>query len=189
MPTLTPARVYQLARDAGLDATQAVVATAVAMAESGLRTDAVGDTSLQNGTWGPSVGLWQIRSLKADAGTGRARDDTRLTDPVFNARAMAEVSAGGTNWRPWSVFTSGKYRSHLDQVTNAAGQPRHPCADDASGSVDNAPTIGGGLLDQLNPLAVFDGWSGELLGVGLKLTVTAAALALVVTGAVRAVSR
>lgn len=60
--------------------------------------------------------------------------------------------------------------------------------DKASGYVEGAPTVGGGLLDQLNPLAAFDGWSADLLGVGLKLTATAAALALVVAGVNRAVS-
>jgi hypothetical protein len=189
MATLTARQLYDLARTAGLSPTAAVVAAAVALAESGGNTAAVGDVSLQTGTWGPSIGLWQIRSLKADYGTGRARDAARLADPAFNARSMVEISSKGANWRPWSVFTSGKYRQHLDTVSAAAGQPRHPRADNASGSVTNAPTTTtgplGGVVDavkDLNPLAVFDGWQNDLQAVAVKLAVTGAALWLVVAG-------
>lgn len=173
MATLTPAQVYDLARTAGLSATDAVVATAIAVAESGLRTDAVGDESLQDSKWGPSIGLWQVRSLRADAGTGRSRDASRLTDPAFNARAMVEISGGGANWKPWSVYTSGRYRSHIGDVTGAIGGP-----------IKSSIETGGGVLDQLNP---FGEWDADLLGVGVRLVVTVAALGLVVAGVAQAV--
>lgn len=176
---LTPAVVYQLARSTGLDPAKAAVATAIAMAESGLDTNAVGDTGLQTSTWGPSIGLWQIRSLKADSGTGRARDATRLSDPAFNAKAMQEISAGGTNWGPWSVFTSGKYRDYLKEVVKGnLGELSDAGVVDAVGPGD--------VLSAVNP---FDGWSADLSAVGLKVAVTGAALALVVLGVARSVSR
>lgn len=179
MPTLTPATVYSLARSTGLDPAKAGIATAIAMAESGLRTDAMGDTGIQTSVWGPSVGLWQVRSLKADRGTGRTRDASRLTDPAFNARAMYEISAGGTNWRPWSVFTSGKYRDYLkDVVTGNLGELSDAGVVDAVSSPAEALAV--------NP---FEGWSGDLAAVGLKVAVVGAALALVVVGAERTVSR
>jgi hypothetical protein len=92
------------------------VATAVALAESGGRTDAQGDIGLQDGTWGPSVGLWQIRSLKAEYGKGTPRDASRLTDPEFNARAMASISNGGKNFKPWTTYTSGAYKKQIDKI-------------------------------------------------------------------------
>lgn len=96
------------------------IAVAIAGGESGWRPSAMGDTTITDATWGPSVGLWQIRSLKAQSGTGAARDATKLTDPLFNARSMIEVSGGGQNWRPWSVYTSGAYTAHLDAGDTAA---------------------------------------------------------------------
>lgn len=121
MTTLTYAQVYALAKGAGLGHEAAVTATAIATAESGLRTDAMGDTTITTGTWGPSIGLWQIRSVKAEKGTGRSRDASRLKDPRFNARSMVSISGNGTNWRPWSVYLNGSYRSHINAVRAAVG--------------------------------------------------------------------
>lgn len=115
---MRPAAVHALAAD-HVDHEAAIIATAIAWAESGLDPEAVGDESLIDDTWGPSIGLWQIRSLRADTGTGRPRDRTRLTDPEFNARAMAAISNNGTYWGPWSVFTNGRYLKHLDAVRAA----------------------------------------------------------------------
>lgn len=111
--------VYRLARRQRLSHSEAVIATAIAVGESGLNPNAVGDTSLTTAVWGPSIGLWQVRSLKAEAGTGHSRDATRLKNPAFNARSMALISNFGTNWSPWSVFTSGAYRKHIDAVEAA----------------------------------------------------------------------
>lgn len=111
--------VFNLAAQTGLSRDEAITATAIAIAESGLNPGAVGDTTLQDGTWGPSIGLWQIRSLKAESGTGRSRDATRLKDPAFNARSMNIISSAGANWTPWSVYKSGAYRAHMAKVQAA----------------------------------------------------------------------
>lgn len=116
---MTPAEVHALAVAAGLDSDPAVIATAIAWAESNLNPDAVGDLDLVDDIYGGSCGLWQIRSLRLDKGTGRPRDADRLLEPSFNARAMASISAGGTNWTPWSVFKNGRYLEHLDAVRAA----------------------------------------------------------------------
>lgn len=121
MPTLTYAQVYALARSTGLSSDQAITATAIAAAESGLNPDAVGDTSLTNATWGPSVSLWQVRTLKADTGTGRNRDINLVRGAAANARAMFEISSGGRNWSPWSTYNSGSYKKFLPQAQAAAG--------------------------------------------------------------------
>lgn len=118
---MSPADVHALAVAAGLDHEAAVVATAVAWGESGLRADAVGDSALADGTWGPSIGLWQIRSLRSQAGTGAGRDATRLAEPAFNAASMAAISRRGTDWSPWTVWHNLSYRSHLEDVRAALG--------------------------------------------------------------------
>lgn len=121
MAVLTLGQVVTLARGAGLPPDKAITAAAIAAAESGLRSDALGDTGITNATWGPSVGLWQVRSLRAEYGTGRSRDQARLSDPAFNARAMFDISSAGRNWSPWSVYNSGAYRAHLAAAAAAAG--------------------------------------------------------------------
>lgn len=127
MATLTPTQIAALALGAGWSPGDATTATAIALAESSGRTDAVGDEHLTDSTWGPSIGLWQVRSLRAEDGSGAARDATRLTDPQFNARAAYQISSGGGTWRPWSMYTNGGYRRHLgvarDGVANAAADP------------------------------------------------------------------
>jgi hypothetical protein len=122
---VTPTEVHALAVAAGLTHDSAVIATAIAWAESGLRPDAVGDRALVDNVWGPSIGLWQIRSLHVHTGTAGDRDANRLLDPAFNARSMATISAGGTDWSPWSVWKNGRYRDHLEAVRAAVegGQP------------------------------------------------------------------
>lgn len=126
---MTPSEVHGLAVAHGLDHEQAIVATAIAWAESGLHPDAIGDSGLADEKWGPSIGLWQVRSLREDHGTGKERDGSRLHEPSFNARAMVAISNGGTKWTPWSVFKSGRYRQHLDAVRAAVeetGEPMTP---------------------------------------------------------------
>lgn len=194
MAKKTTAELYALARGAGLGAGAAVVAAAVAMAESGGHPLAQGDVGIQTEKWGPSVGLWQIRSLKADYGTGRTRDAARLTDPAFNAASMATISGMGGNFKPWSVYTSGKYKPYVgmverdtgtggvaDAITGAQDAVGSAIVDGAGAVVDGAGAVVDAVSD-LNPLAVFKGWQDDLQGVAVKLAVTGAALWLIVAG-------
>jgi len=125
---LTYAQVFALARGAGLTPQQAIVATAISGAEVngptvGIPLDpaALGDTDRTTAKWGPSVGLWQIRTLKAETGTGRSRDINILKDPVQNARSMFAISSGGRDWSPWTTYNGENYRKHLPYATAAAG--------------------------------------------------------------------
>lgn len=121
MPILQAIQVAQLVRDVGITGEAAVIAVAVSKGESNFDSDVAGDTTIQTSKWGPSIGLWQVRSLKAEYGTGGTRDASRLTDPMFNARSMHSISAGGTNWQPWTIYTNGSYRNHLDEARQAVG--------------------------------------------------------------------
>jgi len=171
MATLTMRQVAQYAAGAGLPADKLAVAVAIAKGESGLRTDARGDVGLQTGVWGPSLGLWQVRSLKAQTGTGKARDASRLTDPTFNARSMVEISSSGRNWRPWTVYTTGAYLAHLPAAQRAvaelgpAGRGVPGRGDfPADAPVTATPAGGPGIDDIIRAGSVGPaGWIGQLV--------------------------
>lgn len=118
---LTMAQVYAYARQAGFAPDTAVVAAAIAMAESGDNPKAQGDVNLETSYWGPSVGLMQIRTVKAQTGTGADRDIAKLTDPLQNMIAAYNISDKGRDFSPWTTFTSGKYRQFLGQAQASAG--------------------------------------------------------------------
>jgi hypothetical protein len=115
-------QIAQYALRAGFTPEQAVIAVAIALAESGGSTAAVGDAQLRTDKWGSSLGLWQIRSLNAPrpnvAGDAN-RDFRRLFDPAFNAQSAYAISGSGTNWNPWTVFKTGAYRQHLSRAQQA----------------------------------------------------------------------
>ncbi len=64
----------------------------------------MGDVGLQDEKWGPSIGLFQIRSLKDPS---KYKDPMRnanfLDDPIFNVMAGYEKSKGGTDWGGWTT--------------------------------------------------------------------------------------
>lgn len=168
MTTLTAAQVYGLARGAGWDPAGAVLMVAIGFAESGLRTDARGDVGIQTSTWGPSIGIWQIRSLKADTGTGRPRDASRLTDPHFNASAARSIfkSQGLT---AWSTYSNGAYRQFLGRAASAtSGNSTLPNTGVSATPVVSTTGGGGGTTAQ--PVEFIGGgwdplnWPGYLLG-------------------------
>jgi hypothetical protein len=106
-------------------------AFAVALAESGGRAGARGDVDIQNKTYGPSLGLFQIRSYKDPKKWGDAgqwRDGKRLTDPSFNVKAAWNISNQGQNWKAWSAYKNGSFSQFLDDAETAskkAGIPSH----------------------------------------------------------------
>ena len=98
-------------------------AFAVALAESGGRAKAVGDENLQNKTYGPSIGPFQIRSLKDPkkfGESGQWRDPKRLFDPSFNVKAAWHISSQGKDWKAWSAYNNGSFSKFLDDAEAAA---------------------------------------------------------------------
>jgi hypothetical protein len=137
------------------DALATIVAvTAIESMVNGIpwNTDAVGDQNRAGErapggrTWGPSIGLGQVRSIVEESGSGRTRDATRLPDPAFNLRSCYRISAGGSTFRPWSVFKSGAHRRYLDEARAAA----------------NAVTARGGNPGGSSGMAVATGPAGSL---------------------------
>jgi len=104
MPQFTDAQLAGLVLGVGFSQQAAITAVAIAIRESGGNSDAVGDTTLTNATWGPSIGLFQIRSLNSQKGSGGERDEVANKDPVTNAKHAYAISGGGVNWKPWSTY-------------------------------------------------------------------------------------
>jgi hypothetical protein len=77
----------------GLTPDQAVTATAIAMRESGGRTDAHNPVPPDD-----SWGLWQINRLAWPQFPAE-----QLATASGNAAAMLVVSSHGTNWQPWQI--------------------------------------------------------------------------------------
>lgn len=74
-----------------------------------------------------SYGLFQINMLGRLGPARRAQfglnTNDQLFDPVTNAKAAYAISSGGTNWRPWSTFTSGAYRQYLRPSGSGSALP------------------------------------------------------------------
>ena len=127
---------------------------AIWKAESGGNTEAVGDQSLENATWGPSIGLAQIRTLKAETGKGTSRDNAgnRLMDPTINLAAAWEISSHGRNPMPWSAYKNGSYKQHLKpmaQIWYAKGYGTAPpltWAEEVIGKTLLKPVVAGADL-------------------------------------------
>lgn len=118
MTTRTAGEVYADLTAAGFTPAAAQVMTAIAQAESGLNDTILGDTALQDGTWGPSYGLFQIRTLAAQTGTGGTRDISRLAaGDLEQARAAYTISHGGSDFTPWTTFRTGAYQDYLGATT------------------------------------------------------------------------
>lgn len=120
MANLSIAQLVALAQSVGFP--DPATAAAIAMAESGGNPAAVanttGQTNLPAGTTQEnSIGLWQINTLAHPT-----YNATQLTDPTYNAQAAFAISSSGTNFSPWSTFTSGAYQQYLAAAQAAAGQ-------------------------------------------------------------------
>lgn len=116
-----PSEVYADLTAAGVSPQAAVTLTAIAGGESGYDTAHLGDVNLQTGVWGPSYGLYQIRTLKAETGTGTIRDIQWLAQsPQHQAQAAAIISKQGTDFTPWKVYVTGKWRGFLAGAQSAA---------------------------------------------------------------------
>lgn len=97
---LTRAAVLKIATAAGFPNPK--LASAIAFAESGGVPGAITNTPREL-----SIGLWQINTRVHPYSV----ED--MKDPIKNAAAAFAISRAGTNWQPWSAYTSGAYRKFL----------------------------------------------------------------------------
>lgn len=134
------------AYNAGFRGDSLVMAVAIAGGESSYRPGAIGDGELQNEKWGPSVGFWQIRTLRNPEewqGVDRNRNINLIGGPnnyQNNANMAFQVSDGGKNFKPWTVYTHGIYKRYLDQALAAVTRM---CSEHAS-TQNTTPLQNGG---------------------------------------------
>lgn len=114
-----------VAYNAGFRNHPLIIAVAIAQAESNCKPDMVGDVKLENDKWGPSIGLWQIRSLhhpEKYAGADGMRIEERLYDSQYNANIAFLISNKGLDFNPWSTYTSKNYRKYINEATDAVSR-------------------------------------------------------------------
>lgn len=104
------------------------VALGVSWAESEGYSDAVGDITLISEKWGPSIGLFQIRSLRHPEQFAGIPDELRvaeeLRDPHYNA-AAALALVTWRSWDLWTVYRTGAYLPHVGKDYQIrTGHPR-----------------------------------------------------------------
>jgi Lysozyme like domain/Excreted virulence factor EspC, type VII ESX diderm len=112
---LSPEQIAQAAHDAGFRGHDLTTAVAIALAES------AGDPRAHNPVPpDDSYGLWQINMIGALGPDRRDQFDLdsskELFDPETNAKAAFAISGKGDSFQPWTTFTSGDYKSHLDEA-------------------------------------------------------------------------
>lgn len=114
---VSQAKILRALHDAGATGDQLILLAAVTEGESNRRLAAVGDTTIMDATWGPSVGPWQIRTMKAKTGTGEARDIKVASTLEGGARAAVEIynaaAAKGDPMKPWGAYTRGHTKSFV----------------------------------------------------------------------------
>ena len=134
------------AYNAGFRGDALLTATAIAGAESSYNPGAVGDVGLQNDKWGPSVGLWQIRTLNDPSAYSGSVDELRDINGIGgssnvqnNANAAYAISNNGTNFRPWSTFTENTWKKsqYLDPATEAVNDICNPTLSSLSFEMPN----------------------------------------------------
>jgi LysM repeat protein len=91
--TLSCAGLEELWEQAGGSHAEAFMAAEIAMAESSGQQFATGTVGER--------GYWQINPNHGSLST---------YDPLGNAKAAVIISGDGTNWTPWTTFTSGAYQ-------------------------------------------------------------------------------
>lgn len=130
MATLTYAQIEDLWTRNGGNPLAAPVMAAIALAESGGRTDALNTKPPDY-----SVGLWQVNyygSLGPSRTAAYGAPTQLAANPDAQAKAAVAISGNGTNLKPWSTYTSGAYRRFLDSnaipalpsLTQAPGGPQ-----------------------------------------------------------------
>ncbi|MCW2895466.1 MAG: LysM peptidoglycan-binding protein [Actinomycetia bacterium] len=82
----------QLWNQEGGSPAAALMAADIAMAESGGNPNAISPTN--------DFGLWQINGSNGSLAT---------LNPFQNAKSAIDLSGNGTNWGPWTTYTSGAY--------------------------------------------------------------------------------
>lgn len=189
MATLSFTQIEQLWIANGGSAALAPVMAAIAIAESGGRTDAHNPKPPDD-----SYGLWQINyygNLRSGRTQRYGSPDQLVADPNLQARAAISLAGNGSGLRNWTTYTSGAYKAPLAKGSSGsavgsgelAAGPNIQFADDEvapgkgfnSGATDDTEghwTIGAGPVQftvQRSTFRKVAGFGVLLLGGGVVL--------------------
>lgn len=164
---LADSAIAGYAQSAGVSGQNLAIAVAVAIAESGGNPNAHNARPPDD-----SYGLWQINMLGSLGPQRRAAlgisSNSQLFDPSVNARAMAMISSGGTNWKPWTTYTRGTYQLYMGRAQAAAGNPG--AAPGGAGAIPGAsPTGFGPSLEAVEKALTFLADRGTYIRAALLL--------------------
>lgn len=126
---------------------------AVALAESGGRTDALNP----NGATGDySVGPWQINyygNLRPGRTARYGTPEQLLANPLLDAKAAVDLAGTGGGLGNWSTYNHGTYQRYLNGSTPAAQSPAlSPAAAGLSGPAPVAqPAVAAALAQARRP--------------------------------------
>jgi hypothetical protein len=127
--SLSPEQLAATYAAAGFTGENLVIMVAVAMGESG------GNAQAQNlNASEDSRGLSQINTFAHPQ-----YDKDRLYDPAYNAQAAFEVSGGGQNFGPWTVYSKGLYQQYMDEARAAVAAAGGGGAADPMSAATGAP--------------------------------------------------
>lgn len=177
---LTPAQILSDAQSAGFSGSGLNTIAAIAEAESSGHTQAQQWGPWQNGV---DRGIVQINSYYHPEVS-----NAQAFDPMQAFKAAYNISAGGTNFTPWSTFNSGAYKqdlglfSNLNPVsarpTSATTATTTPSGTTTSPSPTSAATapaganlwymIGGGILVVIGLWVVLQPDTGKLIADAIK---------------------
>lgn len=189
MTVLSAGQLADLAYEAGWWGTDTGVAIAVAIGESGGKTDQVTRDADDE-----SYGIWQI-NMRGTLGPARRREyglpsNDALLDPKTNARVAHAIWAKD-GWRAWGAYTNGSYLLHMPAAVAAvAARPRQAFTTavdgvgDAvaqSGPVRDAQVVAGAGLSAAQGAGRLLGWLAEP-GSWVRILKVAVGGALIVAG-------
>lgn len=122
MNPFTQQQIEDMLVVAGMPRVSAHIGSAIAMVEAPALgkpgycdMDMVGDQALADAEWGYSLSVYQIRSYRAQKGTGQYRDELKLPNPAFASRSATTIWRG-QGWTAWSTYKSGAYHAYLPDV-------------------------------------------------------------------------
>lgn len=164
LPGKKDGSLADLARAAGFHGQGIQMAVAIAMAESSGNAQARGtntDGSIDRG-------LWQINNR-----ANPQVSDSCAYDPLCSARAAYKISAGGTNWGPWTTFHNNAYLAYLGATGDYryfSDRPINPALSTNEGTPSG--TAGANTDNQSA-----DNSSGPTLSLGSIFSITAGEIA------------
>ena len=153
MSQLNPQKIADLLKQQGFPQDKIPTMTAIAMAESGGRTQAFNPEGLDK-----SYGLFQV-NMHGGLGPARMKQfglqkESQLFDPATNAKAAKQI-LGSQGLGAWSVYKSGKYKEFLPQAQQAAqtaqATPQQQPQEVAAAPGGRTFILFGGMQPQVDP--------------------------------------